>query len=68
MTHRLRDAVRMLPARSITLIWTLFQDDPPAYVEIAHRAGIPVGSIGPTRVRTLRKLRQLIDVDSGDRS
>jgi RNA polymerase sigma factor (sigma-70 family) len=66
MTHRIRDAVKMLPARSISLIRTLFQDDPPAYAEIAHRTGIPVGSIGPTRVRTLRKLRRLIDVDSGD--
>ena len=34
--------------------------DEPAYDEIAKQLGIPVGSIGPTRARCLKKLEQII--------
>ena len=45
------------PERSVTLISTLFQDEPPCYAELSAATGIPVGSIGPTRARALRRLR-----------
>lgn len=50
-----------LPARSAALVRALFSDAPPGYAEIARRTGVPVGSIGPTRARALRKLRRLLD-------
>jgi hypothetical protein len=36
----------------------LIEDPPLPYAEISARLGIPVGSIGPTRRRCLRKLRR----------
>jgi len=50
-----------LPARSAALVRALFCDSPPGYAEIARRTGVPVGSIGPTRARALRKLRRLLE-------
>lgn len=61
MARQLRGLLRTLPARSLTLVCSLFQDDPPGYAELAASTGIPIGSIGPTRARALRKLRQLVD-------
>jgi RNA polymerase sigma factor (sigma-70 family) len=39
------------------LLHMLTQDPPLKYAEIAHRLGISVGSIGPTRARCLEKIR-----------
>ena len=39
------------------LICLLFTDPQISYAEISHRLGIPIGSIGPTRARCLRRLR-----------
>ena len=50
--------IESLPARSYLLLNSLFVDDPPAYAELARTSGIPVGSIGPTRARALRRLRR----------
>ena len=50
-----------LPARSFALINSLFQDNPPGYAQLSASTGIPVGSIGPTRARALRKLRRLVE-------
>jgi hypothetical protein len=50
-----------LPHRSGVLITALFEENPPAYAELSHRTGVPVGSIGPTRARALRQLRDLLD-------
>ncbi len=61
MVRQVRGLLRTLPARSVTLICLLFQDDPPGYSELAANTGIPIGSIGPTRARALRRLRLLID-------
>jgi RNA polymerase sigma factor (sigma-70 family) len=61
----LRSLLAMLPARSYTLIRTLFQDEPPCYAELSAATGIPVGSIGPTRARALRRLRRMFEEGSG---
>jgi RNA polymerase sigma factor (sigma-70 family) len=61
----LRGLLTTLPARSFALINSLFQDNPPAYAQLSASTGIPVGSIGPTRARALRKLRRLVEEGSG---
>ncbi len=55
-----RDAVASLPARQQLLITLLQDPDEPGYRDIGDRLGIPVGSIGPTRQRTLRRLRGIL--------
>ncbi|MDH4074307.1 MAG: sigma-70 family RNA polymerase sigma factor [Acidimicrobiia bacterium] len=37
-----------------------FAPQPPSYAELADRMGRPLGSIGPTRARCLRRLRELL--------
>ena len=59
------DLLATLPARSFALISSLFQDDPPGYAQLSAATGIPVGSIGPTRARALRKLRRMVEEGSG---
>ena len=34
--------------------------EPPAYCEVASSLGMPVGSIGPTRMRCLSRLRVIV--------
>lgn len=46
-----------LPRRQRKLLLLLAEDPQPSYVEISERMGIPVGSIGPTRSRALKRLR-----------
>ena len=33
--------------------------EPPAYAEVSEALGMPIGSIGPTRMRCLNRLRQI---------
>jgi RNA polymerase sigma factor (sigma-70 family) len=57
----LRRALAALPERNRQLIEMLYIA--PAgysYEEIASRTGIPVASIGPTRLRSLKKLKKLL--------
>ncbi len=54
----LREAFGDLPADCQRLIVLLTADPPLLYAEISARLGIPVGSIGPTRRRSLDKLRR----------
>jgi RNA polymerase sigma factor (sigma-70 family) len=54
----LRDLVAELPPRKRILLRALFADEPPPYAELSRITGIPPGSIGPTRARALRQLRQ----------
>jgi RNA polymerase sigma factor (sigma-70 family) len=66
----LREAFLALPPSDQRLIGLLLEDPPVPYAEISSRLGIPVGSIGPHRVRCLDKLRRdpaiaaLINADS----
>ena len=54
----LRQAFACLPPGGQQLLALLIEDPPLPYAQISARLGIPVGSIGPTRRRCLRKLRR----------
>ncbi|MCX7792410.1 MAG: sigma-70 family RNA polymerase sigma factor [Chloroflexaceae bacterium] len=57
-----RQALAMLDPRCSDLLRMLFCHLPtPTYGEIARALSISEGSIGPTRARCLRKLRQILD-------
>jgi RNA polymerase sigma factor (sigma-70 family) len=51
-------AMGRLPARCHELLRVLMASPPPSYAEVAAALGLPVGSIGPTRARCLRTLRE----------
>ena len=46
-----------LPPRSRTLLTLLTASPACSYGEVSKTLGIPLGSIGPTRARSLRQLR-----------
>ena len=54
----LRQAFGDLSAFSQQLVTLLAQDPPVPYAEISARLGIPIGSVGPSRSRSLDKLRR----------
>jgi RNA polymerase sigma factor (sigma-70 family) len=55
-------ALRELPERDRRLIEALYFARPtPRYEEIAAWLGVPIGSIGPMRARSLRKLREIME-------
>jgi RNA polymerase sigma factor (sigma-70 family) len=56
----LRALIAQLPPRRRRLLRALFSDHPSSYAELSRTADIPPGSIGPTRHRALRQLRQLL--------
>ncbi len=60
--HRLRGGFERLDERCRQLLTLVFRDEDEhlPYTEVARRLGIPTGSIGPTRVRCLDKLRQWV--------
>jgi RNA polymerase sigma factor (sigma-70 family) len=54
-------ATALLPEKCFRLLWELFFDeDNPSYKEISKRLGIPVQSIGPTRKRCFKKMRDIL--------
>jgi RNA polymerase sigma factor (sigma-70 family) len=50
-------ALEQLPSHQRELLAMLFVDRSPRYSEISRGLGIPIGSIGPTRARSLARLR-----------
>jgi RNA polymerase sigma factor (sigma-70 family) len=54
----LREAFARLPLPFQRLLALLVADPPVPYAEISARLGIPVGSIGPNRSRSLDRLRR----------
>jgi RNA polymerase sigma factor (sigma-70 family) len=52
-----RRAMQSLPQRQHDLLQALSDPDAPGYAVISERLGMPVGSMGPTRQRALRRLR-----------
>jgi RNA polymerase sigma factor (sigma-70 family) len=52
-----REALKRLSERDQQLLTLLVASPPIPYEEISVRLGMPVGSIGPTRMRALRRLR-----------
>ncbi|MHC5027726.1 MAG: RNA polymerase sigma factor [Planctomycetota bacterium] len=59
--HLVRAALRRLGGRCEELLTALHADDPPSYEVLADLLGMPLGSIGPTRIRCLKKLMDLVD-------
>jgi RNA polymerase sigma factor (sigma-70 family) len=53
-----RAAADGLTERRKLLVDVLFYQSPRTYEEVSRRTGLPIGSIGPTRGRTLRELRR----------
>lgn len=53
-----RAAFAQLPLHCRRLLALFVQDPPLSYAEIGERLGVPVGSLGPTRARCLKKLRR----------
>jgi RNA polymerase sigma factor (sigma-70 family) len=53
-------ALDTLPASWRSLLELLVQDPPLTYEEIGAGLGVPIGSIGPTRGRCVRRLRALV--------
>jgi RNA polymerase sigma factor (sigma-70 family) len=56
-----RDALAQLPTRCQRLLHLLMQDPPPSYELISSTLNMPIGSIGPTRARCLRRLQQVME-------
>lgn len=54
----LLQALAQLPGHQRSLLILLTADPPLTYAEISRRLSIPIGSIGPTRARALRRLRE----------
>jgi RNA polymerase sigma factor (sigma-70 family) len=59
----LRRNVARLPRRSQVLLEVVASGERPGYTRLAADLGMPVGSIGPTRARTLQKIRNLLESD-----
>lgn len=53
-------AYRQLPERCQALLRILMATDPTSYTEVARTFDMPVGSIGPTRMRCLDRLRRIL--------
>ncbi len=47
------------PCRRL-LMALYFSPDRPSYAEVAERLGMPIGSIGPTRARCLKSLKEVL--------
>jgi RNA polymerase sigma factor (sigma-70 family) len=54
----LREGLEQVPEHCRRLLALLVDDPTPSYAEIAAKLAMPIGSIGPTRVRCLEKLRR----------
>jgi RNA polymerase sigma factor (sigma-70 family) len=50
-------AMAELPDRQRAVLWALAEEPDLSYSEVGKRLGMPVGSIGPTRMRAIEKLR-----------
>jgi RNA polymerase sigma factor (sigma-70 family) len=62
MVHR---ALMELSEQQRQLIGMLFADPAPSYAEISANLAMPIGSIGPTRQRVLRRLRDAMTDEEG---
>ncbi|HEX8157696.1 MAG TPA: sigma-70 family RNA polymerase sigma factor [Solirubrobacteraceae bacterium] len=54
----LNSALARLPIRDRQLLRMLVADPAPSYAEISAALGMPIGSIGPTRARALKRLQR----------
>jgi len=58
--HMLEQALKTLPERCRRLLELLCFGSGKSYDEVAAELGMPVASVGPTRIRCLNKLRNLL--------
>lgn len=63
---RVQTAIETLPLRWRQLLHLLMQDPPISYGEISRQLNMPIGSIGPTRARCLRQIRDLLGTTEWD--
>ena len=64
--HALQLAFRRLEEPCHGLLSALYLEDPrPSYEELSERLGRPIGSLGPTRARCLKKLERLYRQEGG---
>jgi RNA polymerase sigma factor (sigma-70 family) len=54
----LREAVARIGGRERAMLEMLLAQSGPSYLEISAKLGMPIGSIGPTRARSLVRLRR----------
>jgi RNA polymerase sigma factor (sigma-70 family) len=57
----LRRAVATLSRRERELMEVFLEPEPPSYAEISRRLSMPIGSIGPVRMRAMRRLRAMLE-------
>ena len=55
--ERLYRAIAALPQRQRVVLAELLRPEGQSYLDLSHRLGVPVGSVGPTRQRALARLR-----------
>lgn len=58
--ERAQAAVETLPPTWRSLLELMTQDPQPSYEQISAELGLPIGSIGPTRGRCVRRLRAMV--------
>jgi RNA polymerase sigma factor (sigma-70 family) len=62
LTEWLDQGLSMMSRRCRDLLSALYLDpEQPSYAEVAARLGMAVGSVGPTRIRCLERLRRVLD-------
>ena len=62
LTEWLDHGLSMISRQCRDLLSALYLDpDQPSYAEVAARLGMAVGSVGPTRIRCLERLRRALD-------
>jgi RNA polymerase sigma factor (sigma-70 family) len=68
--HLLRLGLDLLDTRCRSLLDLVFRDEDEAlpYAEVARRLGMPTGSIGPTRLRCIDRLRRLVQAAESPRA
>jgi RNA polymerase sigma factor (sigma-70 family) len=54
---RLYHAIMALPERQRVILVEMLRQEDESYLDLSHRLGLPVGSIGPTRQRAVTRLR-----------
>jgi RNA polymerase sigma factor (sigma-70 family) len=61
LTEWLHHGLSIVGERCRDLLFALYLDSKqPSYAEVAARLGMAVGSVGPTRIRCLKRLRQVM--------
>jgi RNA polymerase sigma factor (sigma-70 family) len=61
LTEWLNHGLSLVSKPCRNLLYALYLDpEQPSYAEVAARLGMPVGSVGPTRTRCLKCLRQVL--------